>query len=212
MRVDENIAKTLEHAVAVVVGESYFVRCNYADETGYAALMVAVGPAFGVGSSKKEEHSALDECSVVISESSAPGHLFKPVSNFAALKLVLQLSTALMIETGHLITMFAENLGECHAHGLYPQSSREFAEKRRQLSPDTEEAFQNFSKAVFAEGALSAKLKQLIAVAVAHTTQCPYVNLAGRQLYRRLASQVSRHRDRSHGERTFHRPCFASPA
>jgi AhpD family alkylhydroperoxidase len=60
------------------------------------------------------------------------------------------------------------------SHGLYPQSSREFAEKRWQLSPDTEEAFQNFSKAVFAEGALSAKLKQLIAVAVAHTTQCPY--------------------------------------
>ena len=60
------------------------------------------------------------------------------------------------------------------SHGLYPQSSREFAEKRRQLSPDAEEAFQNFSKAVFAEGALSAKLKQLIAVAVAHTTQCPY--------------------------------------
>ena len=60
------------------------------------------------------------------------------------------------------------------SHGLYPQISREFAEKRRQLSPDAEEAFQNFSKAVFAEGALSAKLKQLIAVAVAHTTQCPY--------------------------------------
>ena len=60
------------------------------------------------------------------------------------------------------------------SHGLYPQSSREFAQKRRQLSPDTEEAFQSFSKAVFAEGALSAKLKQIIAVAVAHTTQCPY--------------------------------------
>jgi hypothetical protein len=120
MRVDENIATTLEHAVAVVVGESYFVRCNYADETGYAALIVAVGPAFGVGSSKKEEHSALDECSVVISESSAPGHLFKPVSNFAALKLVLQLSTALMIETGHLITMLAENLGDCHVTRLIP--------------------------------------------------------------------------------------------
>src|SRR5688572_19596287 len=60
------------------------------------------------------------------------------------------------------------------SQGLYPQSSRDFAQKRRQLSPDAEEAFQNFSKAVFAEGALSAKQKQLIAVAVAHTTQCPY--------------------------------------
>ncbi len=30
------------------------------------------------------------------------------------------------------------------------------------------------SKAVFAKGALSEKHKQLIAVAVAHVTQCPY--------------------------------------
>lgn len=34
--------------------------------------------------------------------------------------------------------------------------------------------FQEFSRQAFAEGALSAKIKQLIAVAVAHTTQCPY--------------------------------------
>lgn len=37
-----------------------------------------------------------------------------------------------------------------------------------------ENAFQAFSQNVFAEGALSAKTKQLIAVAVAHVTQCPY--------------------------------------
>ena len=35
-------------------------------------------------------------------------------------------------------------------------------------------AFQAFSKKVFAEGALPAKVKQIIAVAVAHVTQCPY--------------------------------------
>src|SRR5690606_10280078 len=35
-------------------------------------------------------------------------------------------------------------------------------------------AFRAFSKAVFAEGALPEKTKQLIAVAVAHVTQCPY--------------------------------------
>ncbi|MDO8293322.1 MAG: carboxymuconolactone decarboxylase family protein [Gallionella sp.] len=35
-------------------------------------------------------------------------------------------------------------------------------------------AFQNFSQAVFANGALPAKVKQIIAVAVAHVTQCPY--------------------------------------
>src|ERR1039458_10295187 len=57
---------------------------------------------------------------------------------------------------------------------LYPPSSRELSEKRRGLAPDTEKAFQAFSQQVFADGALTAKTKQLIAVAVAHVTQCPY--------------------------------------
>ena len=57
---------------------------------------------------------------------------------------------------------------------LYPKATREIAAKRRELAPEAEAAFQAFSKAVFAEGALSAKTKQLIAVAVAHVTQCPY--------------------------------------
>ena len=57
---------------------------------------------------------------------------------------------------------------------LYPPSSRELSEKRRSLAPDTEKAFQVFSQQVFADGALPAKTKQLIAVAVAHVTQCPY--------------------------------------
>ena len=57
---------------------------------------------------------------------------------------------------------------------IYPPPSPEIAEKRRALAPEAEKAFQLFSKQVFAEGALSAKMKQIIAVAVAHVTQCPY--------------------------------------
>lgn len=57
---------------------------------------------------------------------------------------------------------------------LYPPSSPEIVDKRRALASETEKAFQAFSKQVFAEGALSAKTKQIIAVAVAHVTQCPY--------------------------------------
>ena len=57
---------------------------------------------------------------------------------------------------------------------LYPEASREIAAKRRGLAPDIEAAFQAFSARVFADGALPAKTKQLIAVAVAHVTQCPY--------------------------------------
>jgi AhpD family alkylhydroperoxidase len=60
------------------------------------------------------------------------------------------------------------------AESLYPPSSRELSEKRRALAPDTEKAFQAFSQQVFADGALPGKTKQLIAVAVAHVTQCPY--------------------------------------
>lgn len=57
---------------------------------------------------------------------------------------------------------------------LYTLPTRELAERRRALAPDAEAAFRQFSQAVFREGALPKKVKQLIAVAVAHVTQCPY--------------------------------------
>lgn len=60
------------------------------------------------------------------------------------------------------------------ADPMYPPSSREIARKRRDLAPEINAAFDAFSQRVFADGALPAKTKQLIAVAVAHVTQCPY--------------------------------------
>src|SRR4051795_12814589 len=60
------------------------------------------------------------------------------------------------------------------SENLYPSSTRELAQKRRELTPDAEAAFQAFSQKVFADGALPSKMKQIIAVAVAHVTQCPY--------------------------------------
>jgi AhpD family alkylhydroperoxidase len=57
---------------------------------------------------------------------------------------------------------------------MYPTATREIAEQRRSLAPKPAETFKAFSQSVFAEGALPAKTKQLIAVAVAHVTQCPY--------------------------------------
>lgn len=57
---------------------------------------------------------------------------------------------------------------------LYPAFTREMAAKRAQLAPEIHNAFQSLSASVFAAGALPAKTKQLIAVAVAHVTQCPY--------------------------------------
>ena len=55
-----------------------------------------------------------------------------------------------------------------------PKPTREMMERRRALAPATEDAFRAFSKAVFSEGALDPLTKQLIAVAVAHATQCPW--------------------------------------
>lgn len=57
---------------------------------------------------------------------------------------------------------------------LFPQPTVELANKRRELAPKQLDAFRAFSAACFEEGEVSAVMKQLIAVAVAHTTQCPY--------------------------------------
>jgi AhpD family alkylhydroperoxidase len=59
-------------------------------------------------------------------------------------------------------------------HPLYPAATAEIAEQRRELAPATHDAFQEFSRQVFADGALDQKTKQIIAVAAAHVTQCPY--------------------------------------
>lgn len=58
--------------------------------------------------------------------------------------------------------------------GIYPTATGDLARTRRELAPETEAAFKVFSQKVFEEGALPVKMKQLIAVAVAHVTQCPY--------------------------------------
>lgn len=57
---------------------------------------------------------------------------------------------------------------------LYPSATPEMSKKRADLAPEITEAFRNFNKTIFKAGALDEKTKQLIAVAVAHVTQCPY--------------------------------------
>lgn len=57
---------------------------------------------------------------------------------------------------------------------IYPKITKELADKKAALAPQNVEAWRNFSKTVFKAGALDEKTKQLIAVAVAHVTQCPY--------------------------------------
>ena len=56
----------------------------------------------------------------------------------------------------------------------FPKGTRAHADRRRELTPEAAATFHAFSEAVFAEGALDRRTKQLIAVAVAHVTQCPW--------------------------------------
>jgi len=57
---------------------------------------------------------------------------------------------------------------------MYPPPTGELSLKRRELAPEISAAFHTLSQKVFAPGALPTKMKQIIAVAVAHVTQCPY--------------------------------------
>ena len=68
---------------------------------------------------------------------------------------------------------------------LYPHATREIAEQRSRLAAGPAEAFRAFSESVFRDGALPSKTKQLIAVAVAHVTQCPYCITGHTKLARR---------------------------
>ncbi|MHB1064149.1 MAG: carboxymuconolactone decarboxylase family protein [Georgenia sp.] len=60
------------------------------------------------------------------------------------------------------------------AESLYQPTTPQVAAHREALAPGIHAAWKQFSQAVFTAGALDEKTKQLIAVAVAHVTQCPY--------------------------------------
>jgi AhpD family alkylhydroperoxidase len=57
---------------------------------------------------------------------------------------------------------------------MYNKESLTKLKKLNELAPEVMKAFWAFDKAAVAEGAIPVKYKELIAVAVALTTQCPY--------------------------------------
>lgn len=57
---------------------------------------------------------------------------------------------------------------------MYDMKNLSHLKKLDEQTPDAMQAFRAFDKAAFTAGALDARQKQLIAVAVALTTQCPY--------------------------------------
>src|SRR3954466_4372538 len=57
---------------------------------------------------------------------------------------------------------------------MYDKKNLAKLKKMDELAPEVMKAFWVFDKAAVAEGAIPVKYKELIAVAVALTTQCPY--------------------------------------
>src|ERR1051326_2171907 len=57
---------------------------------------------------------------------------------------------------------------------MYDKKNLAKLKKMDELAPDVMKAFWAFDKAAVADGAIPAHYKELIAVAVALTTQCPY--------------------------------------
>jgi len=57
---------------------------------------------------------------------------------------------------------------------MYNKENLTKIKKMNELAPEVMKAFWAFDKAAVAEGVIPVKYKELIAVAVALTTQCPY--------------------------------------
>ena len=57
---------------------------------------------------------------------------------------------------------------------MYQKENLSNLKRMTELAPEVMKAFWAFDKAAVAEGAIPVKYKELIAVAVALTTQCPY--------------------------------------
>jgi AhpD family alkylhydroperoxidase len=57
---------------------------------------------------------------------------------------------------------------------MYNKENLARIKKMNELAPEAMKAFWAFDKIAVAEGAIPVKYKELIAVAVATTTQCPY--------------------------------------
>ncbi|SOC40723.1 carboxymuconolactone decarboxylase family protein [Ureibacillus acetophenoni] len=60
------------------------------------------------------------------------------------------------------------------SENYYDKSASKNIFQLKELAPDQLKAFQQFDAAVLKAGALSKKEKEIIAVAIAHVTECPY--------------------------------------
>ena len=57
---------------------------------------------------------------------------------------------------------------------FYIKDSAKQYKKLREMAPDAMKGFLEFDKAVFKDGAIPSKTKELLAITAAHVTQCPW--------------------------------------
>ncbi len=57
---------------------------------------------------------------------------------------------------------------------FYSSETGKSLRKLRQLKPDMFKGFMDFDQAVFKDGAITGKMKELMAITAAHVTQCPW--------------------------------------
>lgn len=84
---------------------------------------------------------------------------------------------AMAVEAGGAVThsTHVHNIGiEDASDALYTRSNLKHLNKIGNYAPEQWQAYADFSTTALKEGSLSAKFKEIIAVAVAHATQCPY--------------------------------------
>ena len=102
IRIDQQVAQALEHAVAVIVGKSQLAGSRHPHETRHAGLERAIRPALRVGSGDEEKGGALDEGLVVVGERGARQLFFQPVGDPPALEAILQVPVAVMVHDAHV--------------------------------------------------------------------------------------------------------------
>lgn len=96
------------------------------------------------------------------------------------------------------------------AANFYHSESTKALRKLRQLKPELFASFIEFDKKVFEEGALSAKIKELIAIGTAHVTQCPFCIDAHTQRAKKAGAsdaEIAESRLRGHGNAGRGRVC-----
>ncbi|MGC1678777.1 MAG: carboxymuconolactone decarboxylase family protein [Candidatus Binataceae bacterium] len=57
---------------------------------------------------------------------------------------------------------------------FYSKETSKHLRKLRQMAPDMMKGFMDFDQAVFKDGAIPSKTKELMAITAAHVTQCPW--------------------------------------